>query len=56
MAGLSYHPEAKNEIREAAAFYQGRRHGLGEDANVVITAVAHTKRKPGYWKQRLSGD
>jgi len=31
MADLSYHPEAKIEIREAAAFYQRRRNGLGEE-------------------------
>ncbi len=31
MADLSYHPEARHEIREAAAFYQRRRQGLGEE-------------------------
>ena len=31
MADLSYHPEAKAELRETAAFYQRRRRGLGHD-------------------------
>ena len=31
MADLSYHPEAREEIREAAAFYESRRRGLGEE-------------------------
>ena len=31
MAGLKYHPEAKDEIREAAEFYERMRQGLGED-------------------------
>ncbi len=99
MADLSYHPEAKVEVREAAAFYQRRRQGLGEDFlaeveaiigkilvnplrcakisgrfrcclvrrfpfgiiysvdgdQIFVAAVAHTKRRPGYWKQRVSG-
>ncbi len=97
MAALSYHPEAKDEIREAADFYEQRRQGLGEefleelesligkirlnplrcgrvsgvfrccrtrrfpygiiyaveDDEIFVAAVAHTKRKPGYWKKRL---
>ncbi len=98
MADLSYHPEAKAEIRKEAAFYQRRRQGLGEeflaeleavidkirvsplrcarisghfrcclvrrfpfgvvysvdDDQIFIVAVAHTKRKPGYWQRRVS--
>ena len=98
MADLSYHPEATDEIREAADFYQRRRQGLGEeflvevekligkiqlnplrcakisgrfrscllkrfpfcvvyaneDDQVFVVAVAHTKRRPGYWKKRVS--
>ncbi len=97
MADLSYHPEAKAELRETAAFYQRRRRGLGEeflaevetvigkirlnplrcamisspyrcclvrrfpfgiiyaveDGRIFVAAVAHTKRRPGYWKQRV---
>lgn len=28
---------------------------LVEDEAVVIVAIAHHKRRPGYWKQRLRG-
>ncbi len=96
MADLSYHPEAKEEIRKEAAYYQRRRQGLGkeflaeletviakilvnplrctrisgrfrcclirrfpfgiiysvDDDQIFVVAVAHTKRKPGYWKHR----
>ena len=31
MAELIYHPEAKDEIREAARFYESRRERLGEE-------------------------
>ncbi len=81
MADLIYHPEARDEIREAADYYQRRRQGLGEEflaevetvigkilANplrcgrisgrfrgCLVAAVAHTKRRPGYWKRRVSG-
>jgi len=29
-------------------------HYRREEQEVFIVAVAHTRRKPGYWKQRLS--
>ena len=92
-----FHPEARLEYREAAAFYESRRRGLGaafsmqveatiqrileapgrwrhleEDVQscrtrtfpytilytaerdaVLIVAVMHLRRKPGYWRQRL---
>lgn len=44
MARLIYHPEAQAELREAAAYYQKRRGGLGEkllEAVQEITAKAH---------------
>ncbi len=94
----AFHPEARLEYREAAAFYEGRRPGLGaaftreieaasdeilaapdrwrlieqdvrrclahifpygvlytvEDDFILIIAVAHGSRKPGYWHDRLS--
>jgi plasmid stabilization system protein ParE len=92
-----FHPEARLEYREAAAFYEARRPGLGatftveveaaieriletpdrwrsieqdvrrcltrvfpyailytvENDFVLIIAVAHASREPGYWKHRL---
>ncbi|MBA7656775.1 hypothetical protein ES703_64702 [subsurface metagenome] len=93
---IDYHPQAVEELIEAAQFYESRQNGLGirflnavEDAvasfqidpliwkpdrlgrrkyriwkfpylliykviesRVYILAVAHTSRKPGYWKSR----
>jgi toxin ParE1/3/4 len=93
-----FHPEARLEYREAAAYYEGRRPGLGAEFSVqveaaierilerperfrtiegdvrtcrtqtfpfailytvepgfiLITAVMHLRRKPGYWRHRLS--
>ncbi len=93
-----FHPEARLEYREAAAFYERRRLGLGaaftreveaviahimeapdrgrlieqdvrrclahifpfgvlytiESDFVLIIAVAHGSRKPGYWRERVS--
>ncbi len=92
-----FHPEARLEYREAAAFYAARRPGLGaaftveveaalkrileapeqwrvieqdvrrclthvfpylilytiENDFILIIAVAHGSREPGYWKQRI---
>jgi plasmid stabilization system protein ParE len=92
-----FHLEARLEYREAAAFYEARRPGLGaaftreieatidrileapdrwrfidqdvqrclahtfpygilytvEDRFILIIAVAHSSRKPGYWRHRL---
>lgn len=94
---LEMHPEARLEFREAIAYYEGCREGLGFefsreiyasiqriatapllwstlsdnsrrflarrfpytiiyqtlDDTVLIVAVAHQSRKPGYWKDRL---
>ena len=95
-----FHPEARLEYREAAAFYESRRPGLGagfsleveatirrileaprrwreieqdvrscrtrtfpyailyglDHDSLLIVAVMHLRRKPGYWRQRvLSG-
>ena len=93
----AFHPEARLEYREAAAFYEARRPGLGaaftreveaaiervleaperwrlieqdvrrclthtfpygilyttEDDFILIIAVAHGSREPGYWRRRL---
>jgi len=93
-----FHPEARTEYREAAAFYEARRSGLGaaftieveaalarivqnpnsygmiendirrclthtfpygilytiERDGILIVAVMHLRRRPGYWRDRLS--
>ena len=93
-----FHPDARLEYREAAAFYESRRSGLGaaftlevestitriiddprswrrieqdvpscrtrtfpyailytlERDSVLIVAVMHLRRKPGYWRERLA--
>jgi plasmid stabilization system protein ParE len=93
-----FHPEARLEYREAAAFYESRQPGLGaafsieveaaiarilemperfrilehdvrtcrthtfpyallytiEAESILIVAVMHMRRKPGYWRHRLS--
>jgi len=97
---FAFHPDARLEYREAAAFYERRRPGLGaaftceiesvieqileqperwrfieqdvrrrlahkfpygvlytvESDSILIVAVAHGSRKPGYWRDRLPGD
>ncbi|CAN5453467.1 hypothetical protein BH10ACI2_BH10ACI2_14740 [soil metagenome] len=94
---LEMHPEARLEFREAIAYYESCREGLGLefsreiyasinriadlpmlwskltinsrrfltkrfpysiiyqalDDSILIVAVAHQSRKPGYWKDRL---
>jgi plasmid stabilization system protein ParE len=94
----AFHPEARLEYIDAAAFYESRRPGLGaafsreieatidrileapercrvieqdvrrclthtfpygilytvEDDSILIVAIAHGSRKPGYWNQRIS--
>jgi toxin ParE1/3/4 len=94
----SFHPAARAEYREAAAFYESRRASLGaafsieveaviarileapnrwrvieqdvrrclthtfpygilytiEDDSILIVSVMHLRRKPGYWRDRLS--
>jgi len=93
-----FHPEARTEYREAAAFYETRGSGLGaaftieveaalsrivenpesyrvieddvrrclthtfpygllytiEGDRILIVAVMHLRRAPGYWRDRLS--
>jgi hypothetical protein len=48
--------EAVTELLEAAAWYAAQRPGLEEeslDEEVRVLAVAHTKRRPGYWLDRV---
>ncbi|HWB01933.1 MAG TPA: type II toxin-antitoxin system RelE/ParE family toxin [Verrucomicrobiales bacterium] len=93
----AFHPEARSEYREAAAYYEAAKPGLGtaftrevesvvkliceapdrwrffeqdvrrcltrrfpyailytiEDSYILIIAVMHCSRKPGYWKSRI---
>jgi hypothetical protein len=61
-----FHGEARLEFLDSVAYYEAIQVGLGErfrqsveaavelaGANeIVIFAVAHFKRRPGYWKSR----
>jgi len=93
---IRYHPEAVDELTEAARYYEDQQPGLGgrfldsveaslsllekapeiwpadsrgrrkylvrrfpyliiyryQDGQIYVLAIAHTKRKPGYWKKR----
>jgi hypothetical protein len=95
-----FHPQARLEYREAAAFYESRRPGLGatftieveatiqrilqapekwrcleqdvrtcrartfayailytlQADSVLIIAVIHPRREPGYWRERLRSE
>ena len=50
---------AQRELDEAFEHYNGEEPGLGDafygrdGADVVIVAVAHTRRRPGYWRDRI---
>ena len=44
-----FHPEAEAEAAAQRDYYDNK-----EDDHIVIYAVAHTKRKPGYWRERLN--
>lgn len=96
MIPYSFHPDADDELAEAASFYESRVRGLGKsfagevgrtisfirefpdagspsgsaarkvlvdrfpysivyrhiEDSVVIVAVAHVRRRPGYWRRR----
>ena len=97
---MRFHPAAREELAEAAVWYEVRREGLGQEfrsavrtaartigenprawplsieessvriyplrrfpfilpyalevESVVILAVAHAKRRPGYWRSRVN--
>jgi toxin ParE1/3/4 len=98
MTGLRLHPEARDEIDSATAYYEGARPGHGarflasvervfehmvaapsggarwastpirtwpvrrfpfllvysiEHDHILVVAAAHTRRRPGYWLDRL---
>ena len=41
-------PDAEAELQSAAIWYEEKRRGLG----IELVALAHTKRRPGYWLDR----
>ncbi len=43
MKPVVFHPEAEQEMLGAAEFYE----------RIVVVAVMHLHREPGYWKSRL---
>jgi hypothetical protein len=65
---VGFHPAADRELRIAAVYYERHVAGLGEQfiaeaerlrgllgkypAVLMIVAVAHMKRRPGYWRAR----
>ena len=52
MAKLIYDPQAKIEIREAAAFYEECREGLGRDfLNAVESAARSLSAHPLRWRK-----
>ena len=59
MLEIEFHLQAEAEMLDAAAYYEERATGLGSDflddiasEKIFIVAVAHLRRKPGYWKTR----
>ena len=47
MKPFKFHPDAEVELYAQRDFYEEF------DDKIVIWAVAHTKRFPGYWRERL---
>ncbi len=47
--------DAAEELLAASDWYEEQQEGLVyvEDPRLVIVAVAHMSRRPGYWRQRL---
>ena len=51
---------AREELDEAVSYYNSQVAGLGDayhadKTGVLVVAVAHTHRQPGYWRDRLKG-
>ena len=46
-------PEAETEIEEALAYPYDLVSRLGAH-EIVVVALAHQSRRPGYWRERLS--
>ena len=52
--------QASIELAEAIRWYESKRRGLGGELldrvrpdDIVVVALAHLKRRPGYWKNRV---
>jgi hypothetical protein len=63
----SFHPDAHAEVDEAMLFYESRMPGLGRLfaaeiertvflISILVVAVAHQRRRPGYWRRRRQHD
>ena len=62
---FSFHPEAEEELFGAIDWYEDQEPGLGrsfalevtlyvaERDKVLVLAVMHLHREPGYWKERF---
>ena len=51
MIRVRFAPEVPDELAEAALWYEARKQ-VRED-EVRVLAVAHAKRRPGYWLSRV---
>jgi mRNA-degrading endonuclease RelE of RelBE toxin-antitoxin system len=54
----AFHPEAEQELHEAAVRYESEVSELGlrfvdEVERVIHLAIAHGSREPGYWRPRV---
>ena len=54
MYEIAVHESAEEELIAAALYYESRETDLGEEflSNLVF-AVAHVRRRPGYWRHRV---
>lgn len=57
---IRFDAQASIELTEAVRWYESQRPGLGaelldavDDEEILVVAVAHTKRRPDYWIERL---
>ncbi len=61
MIRARFHPEARQELRQAADYFDNRRPGFKymsiayviADETLWIVAIVHDRRRPGYWFHRL---
>jgi hypothetical protein len=47
-----YLPWAREELNQAAAFYAFSIIYAERDEEIMIVAVAHQRKRPGYWRGR----
>lgn len=67
MISVFFDPDARSEFLSTVQYYEDCQKGLGqrfcllvesaldkiEPDHIRFVAVAHTKRKPGFWKSRM---